>query len=311
MATYTTLADLDLNSIARRYDLNVVEVHPLKGGAANSSFRLHTDDGRRYVLTALDNHNPASAADLARTSRTLARLGLPTVHVVPTADGQDLIADAERCFLLKQWIEGEVCDPLPAEHLPAAGELLARLHSLPTNALDLPAGTRRLSGAHRAAITDFPDQDFARWLNGHLATIDRHEAEHRRAPVVTHGDLFADNLIVRPDGTLAIIDWETASLDDPLLDLGMAAVGLARNDEGTLNAERLALLIDGYTRLRPLTAEDHAELPTEIAHAAVIIAFHRYYRHSVRFPDPTRATYHRLMIDFVDSVSDTWSESVS
>ncbi|GAA4132304.1 hypothetical protein GCM10022416_11940 [Actinomadura keratinilytica] len=32
---------------------------------------------------------------------------------------------------------------------------------------------------------------------------------------------FSDNLIVRPDRRLAIIDWETISLDSPLLDLGM------------------------------------------------------------------------------------------
>ncbi|MFP8884984.1 MULTISPECIES: hypothetical protein [Streptomyces] len=40
----------------------------------------------------------------------------------------------------------------------------------------------------------------------------------------------------------------------------------------------------------------------EIEQAALIIAFHCYYRHNVRFPDPARSTYHTEMIKFVDSV---------
>lgn len=35
----------------------------------------------------------------------------------------------------------------------------------------------------------------------------------------------------------------------------------------------------------------------------MIIAFHRYHRHNVRFPDPDRATYHEQMITFVESVT--------
>jgi homoserine kinase type II len=34
----------------------------------------------------------------------------------------------------------------------------------------------------------------------------------------------------------------------------------------------------------------------------LIIAFHRFYRHNVRFPNPERATYHTAMIDLVDSI---------
>jgi homoserine kinase type II len=60
--------------------------------------------------------------------------------------------------------------------------------------------------------------------------------------------------------------------------------------------------VEGYSRLRPLTAEDLAELPVEITHAAVIIAFHRYHRHNVRFPNPERALYHQQMVAFVESV---------
>ncbi|MFI0719785.1 phosphotransferase [Streptomyces sp. NPDC021224] len=305
MATYTALEALDLPTVARRYGLHAPTAGPLKGGAANSSFRLDTpDDGRAYVLTALDNHDEASARHLARITRAFADLGLPTARVVADRDGDDITVLDGKPYLLKELIPGEVADPLPEELLPAAGELLAQLHGFPPAGIGLPVGTRRLSPAHRAAAADFPDRGFAAWLDRQLTKIDRHEADHRRPSVAVHGDLFADNLIVRPDGGLSVIDWETASLDDPLLDLGMAAVGLCQTPIGFLSPTRLTLLLDGYTPRRPLPPEDRAQLPIEITHAAVIIAFHRYHRHNVRFPNPARASYHEQMITFVESVGD-------
>lgn len=305
MATYTSLDALDLPRLNRLYRLGETAAAPLNGGAANSSFRLDDPVSRRsYVLSALDNHDEDSAWHLARVTRALAELGLPTAHVVANTEGDDITAVDGRLYLLKELIPGEVQDPLPEALLPAAGALLARLHGFAPDGLDLPIGTRRLSSTHRAAATAFPDRAFAEWIDGQLTQIGRHEEQHRRASVPVHGDLFADNLIVRPDGGLSVIDWETASLDDPLLDLGMAAVGLCQTSDGLLSPERFQLVLQGYEGLRPLSAQDRAELPTEITHAAVIIAFHRYHRHNVRFPNPELATYHRQMVVFAASVGD-------
>jgi Ser/Thr protein kinase RdoA (MazF antagonist) len=303
LASYTTAEDLDVPAISDRYRLHDVQISPLKGGAANSSFRLTAREGE-FVLTVLDNHDPASARQLARRTQQLFALGIPTTEVIPDRDGDLAPIVGAKPVCLKRWIEGEVIDPLPEHLLPAAGALLAQLHNLPTDLSDLPdlpMGTRRLSADHEARIDDFDDLDFASWLTEQLEVIKEHEARHKRAPVIAHGDLFADNIICRPDGSLAVIDWETVSLDDPILDLGMAAVGLAQ-DQGQLSPDRLHLLVTGYTDVRPLPPGDLDELPTEVTHAAVIIAFHRFYRHHVRFPDPAKADYHRAMIGFVDSL---------
>jgi homoserine kinase type II len=136
-------------------------------------------------------------------------------------------------------IPGEVVEPLPEGHLPAAGELLAKLHNCPPTGLDLPVATRRLNAAQRAVVKDFPDRAFADWITRQLDTITRREATHQRTPVPAHGDLFADNIIVQPTGDLSVIDWETVSLDDPLLDVGMAAVGLCQDAAAHLSTTRL------------------------------------------------------------------------
>jgi homoserine kinase type II len=87
-----------------------------------------------------------------------------------------------------------------------------------------------------------------------------------------------------------------------VLDLGMAILGLCRVN-GRLDHDRTLQLIDGYTAELPLTAEEHAAQPDEVEHAALIIAFHRYYRHNVRFPDPAKSHLHTELIDFVESLT--------
>jgi homoserine kinase type II len=206
-----------------------------------------------------------------------------------------------RLVILKRWIQGDTLDPLPNRLLPVAGGLLATLHNLPLSLPDLPTRTRRLSLEHHSRIAEFEDKTFAVWLADKFKIVYAHEACHHRAMAICHGDLFADNLIHRPDGSLAVIDWETVSLDDPLLDLGMAAVGLARH-QTELPSRRLQLLIEGYTQIRPLPTEDLESLPIEIMHAALIIAFHRYYRHNIRFPNSLKANLHEEIVTFVDSL---------
>lgn len=134
---------------------------------------------------------------------------------------------------------------------------------------------------------------FSEWIAEQLAIVQSHEDQNPEVLVLTHGDLFADNVIVRPDCTLAVIDWETLSLDRPFLDVGMAVVGLARVGT-TLPLDRLHDLVAGYSDARQLTVEqDH--LLVEVLHAAIITAYHRYYRHVIRYPDERlQGTYHEI-----------------
>ncbi|NJQ01163.1 phosphotransferase [Streptomyces zingiberis] len=299
MASYTLLDDIDVPLIAARYGLDRLRLTPLRGGMANSSFRAEADQGD-FVLTVLDNHDHGSAEHLAALTLKLFRRDVRTPAPMPTVDG-GLVADMHgRPVILKRWIEGQALDQLPSELLPAAGMLLAEVHAVPTGDLGLPVGARRLSDEHRAAVDSFADRDFAHWLNGRLQGVLATPTEGRR-PVLVHGDFHADNLVVHPDNQLSVLDWETATIDDPLLDIGMALAGHARVD-GALAPGRAMQFVDGYCKVRGLTETDLRQLPTAVEHAALILAFHRYYRHNVRFPNPAKARIHQELIGFVEDL---------
>lgn len=301
MATYTNLDDIDLAAVTARYGIHDPDLEPLTGGMANSSFKLRSGSGE-FVLTVLDNQDLTGARELAERTQALFQRGVPTTEVIPDVDGCTVSVIDSRPVILKRWIHGEVHDPLPDDLLSPAGRLLARLHGVPTDVPGLPVRTRRLSTKLEAEIDHFPDRGFAQWLTQRFQHVHAREDEMERSSVVIHGDLFADNLLVSPERELFVIDWETASLDDPLLDVGMAIVGLARID-GTLIPHRAQKLVDGYSDIRPLRAEELATVVTETEHAGLIIAFHRYYRHNVRFPDAQKAHIHQELVGFVDSLS--------
>jgi hypothetical protein len=56
-------------------------------------------------------------------------------------------------------------------------------------------------------------------------------------------------------------------------------------------------------RKRPLSRKELAGIPIAAEHAALIIAFHRYHRHNVRFPDPHKSQLHVELIGFVESLA--------
>ncbi|HEY3441466.1 MAG TPA: phosphotransferase family protein [Paludibaculum sp.] len=108
-------------------------------------------------------------------------------------------------------------------------ETLADLHSVDTSdpaiaALGRPSGflVRQVQGWRdrweRAAPAGAPEIDLAMaWLAGHVPTSDD--------VAVIHNDFKLDNLMldaVAPGRVAAVLDWEMATLGDPLFDLGVA-----------------------------------------------------------------------------------------
>ncbi len=304
MATYTTLSPDEVAHLLGQYRLTARSAGPLAGGAANSSYLVHTDDAT-FVLTVLDNHDRESAQRLADLLEHLATHGIATTRPVRTGAGASLAWSRDRPVLLKEYIGGRSDTPLPAGGHRAAGETLARLHAVPPPAF-LPGRGRRLPAGWGVRAATFADREFADWLRSQWDLARR--VEDLGGPCgLVHGDYFADNLVVRDDGQIAVLDWETATNDLLVLDLGMAIVGLCR-ENGRFLPDRAVDLLHGYVRHRPLGAEERGRLHDATRYASLCIAYHRYVRHHLTHPDVSKQHLYREMPRFVDSVDDLWPE---
>lgn len=308
MADYTRLTEDEIGELCRRYGLDCHSSRHIDGGMANSSFLVHCAQGD-YILTVLDNHNAESASRMVELMRHLVQHGVATSVPVADVNGDHLAAHGESPVLVKRYLPGTCSEELPRGSLPAAGALLAAINLLRPDPFrfGLRRG-RRLPADSERMLVRFADQDFARWLTEQLQWAGLPQPEDHPVGLV-HGDFAADNIVVGPDGSLAVLDWETAAIDLPVVDLGMAIFGLCRW-QGRFLPERAAALIEGYQRVRPIGHGEHELLLRATAYAALLVGYHRYVRHHIRHPAPHRKDLYREIPSFVSSLVEQWPHAL-
>jgi aminoglycoside phosphotransferase (APT) family kinase protein len=210
-----------------------LEVRQFKGGQSNPTYLLATPT-KKYVLRRKPPGKLlASAHAIDREFRVLTALHaqkFPVAEPIVYCGDEAVIGTA---FYLMAHVDGRVIwDPAipgsdPAERAAiydAMNETLARLHAFDPAALGLadfgrPEGyvsrqVKRWSGQYRLSETEtIPEMDrLMVWLPEHVPPTSR--------PALVHGDYRLDNLILHPTEprVLAVLDWELATLGDPIAD---------------------------------------------------------------------------------------------
>jgi aminoglycoside phosphotransferase (APT) family kinase protein len=217
-----------------------VRVTKIGEGKSNLTFRVERA-GRAWVLRRPPMGDlPETAHDMLREHRVLAALADAPVRTPrPLAACEDPSRIGVP-FYLMEVVDGVVIrDALPAAFVePERRRLghemvdaLAELHTLDVEAVGLgdlgrPAGytARQIARWTRQwefmATRELPDIEAVReWLEAHVPTDS--------PSAIVHGDYKMDNVVfdaAAPARLRAILDWEMATLGDPLADLGYLLV---------------------------------------------------------------------------------------
>eukprot|EP00892_Ulva_mutabilis_P001513 jgi/Ulvmu1/11362/UM075_0022.1 len=177
-----------------------------------------------------------------RVMRALAPTPVPVPRMINLCTEPSVIGTE---FYLMSFVDGVLCrDPTLPQHTPRSRETiyrhmaktLAQIHALDPAAVGLesfgkPAGfcARQVSvwskqylrctapGTGNERLEVMPR--LAAWLRAHAPAADASAG----TPRVVHGDLRLDNLILHPQrhSVSAVLDWELATLGNPLSDLGI------------------------------------------------------------------------------------------
>ena len=221
-----------------------VEVEQFGSGYSNLTYLVRIG-GRELVLRRPPvGSRVATAHDVGREYRILAALSAgdpPAYGLAPRPLGYcDDAAVLGAPFYVMERMRGVIlrADPPPGIDLgpvnarrlsEAFADHLARLHAVDVAAAGLAElgrpgyverQVRGWSERWRAARTDeVPEMDkVAAWLAGRLPP-------EPQTPALVHNDYKYDNLVLDPADparVLALLDWEMATVGDPLLDLGTA-----------------------------------------------------------------------------------------
>ncbi len=234
----------------------------IAGGRSNLTYLL--DDGRRRLVLRRPplGHVLATAHDMSREHRVISALAGSAVPVPePLAECRD-VAVTGAPFYLMSFVDGVILrdrgdltgwDDGARHHVARVMmDVLARLHAVDVDAAGL-AGFGRAEGFMARQVRRWSAQleaSRSRDLPGIEALRDALAASvpqpaAGRGRSVVHGDFRLDNLVVAPPGApdalavRAVLDWEMATVGDPLADLGLLLAywdGLGRIDNPVVNA---------------------------------------------------------------------------
>ena len=232
---------VDVDSLGRWLDTQGLEpgrplaVEPLTGGSSNAMFVVERGKARwvlrRPTRVAVDGANEGMRREF-RILAALAGTNVPHPEVVALCEDHDVLGCT---FYLMERVQGVNPFPLPAVFDSQEGraevaysmvEALGRLHCVDW----LTAGIGDLGrpeGFHQRQVQRWSRQlasyegrelagieDVMAWLEAHLPDDS--------TATIMHGDYHMLNVLIAPEPpgrVVAILDWETATIGDPLLDL--------------------------------------------------------------------------------------------
>jgi aminoglycoside phosphotransferase (APT) family kinase protein len=236
---------LDVERLERWLDAELGEsenlvVRQLEGGASNEVFEVDRGAERWILRRPPATRAHASAHDVLREYRFISALETTRVRVPKPVLASADPAIIGSVFYLMERIDGvAIRDALPpayqgqrAEHARVGEELidaLIEIHAVDYRAVGLgdmgrpegflarqPARWKKQLDSYR--VRELPlFEAVGAWLEAHTPPS--------QTPTIVHGDYKTDNVLYShhlPTHALAVVDWELATLGDPLLDLAWA-----------------------------------------------------------------------------------------
>lgn len=223
------------------------EVHPglvagplqaqvIAGGKSNITYLVSDGTGRWVVRRPPLGHVLATAHDMGREYRVMSALAdtaVPLPRMIAMCQDPSLMGEP---FYVMEFVSGvayrqaaqlrELGPERVAQLSQSMIDVLLDLHAVDPTEVGLadfgrPAGflerqVRRWSQQLDASATrELPQaQELARMLSA--------DVPPEGSPAIVHGDYRLDNLLVTPDGRIvAVVDWEMATIGDPLTDVAL------------------------------------------------------------------------------------------
>jgi aminoglycoside phosphotransferase (APT) family kinase protein len=240
-----------------------LQIEPIGDGHSNPTFLVERDAARLVLRRPPRGPLAPSTHDVVREAcmlRAVRAHGVPVAEVLAICE-EDAVIGAP--FYVMAFVEGVVLtDELPAA-MAGEGERigegiaaqlvdeLVALHEVDPRAEDLvgfgrPDGylerqLKRFDGLYGAnPARQLPDVEaVSQWLHTNLPTSP--------APTVVHGDYRLGNVMFAPSPLrlAAILDWELATIGDPLADLGYMTAMWSEEDDPSNAVGDLSLITRG------------------------------------------------------------------
>lgn len=263
-------------------------VTPLPGGRSNLTYRVESAEGTWVLRKPPAGPLAPTAHDVLREYRLLEAMergGYPAPRPLLACDDVTVVGTP---FFLMTYVEGailrdraaaELLDPSARQNASeAAISMLARLHDLDHELCGLRP-SRDPRPFLRRQIRRWSEQ-WSRWRIEGIAEMDNLAGEllaaapAREDPAVVHGDYRFDNLVLGAggDSVAAVLDWELATVGDPLADVGLLVAYWSDAGEPLFPHQELTGL-DGFPSRDEVCSLYASRSGRDLARLPVYVAF--------------------------------------
>jgi len=266
MAVYTDVSAEDLTRFLSTYDIG--ELLSYKGiaeGVENSNFLVHVGAGN-FILTLYEKR--VAEADLPfflGLMEHLAARGINCPQPVKNKQGGLLGKVAGRPAAIVTFLDGVWIRRPSATHCAAVGEAVARLHLAGNdfklkrqNALSMK--NWRPLYEHAKARGDSVRQGLCAEIAKELEALEKSWPRDLPQGVI-HADLFPDNVFFLGDKLSGLIDFYFACTDTLAYDVMICLNAWCFESDHSYNVTKGRALLNGYGKVRALSAPERAVLP--------------------------------------------------
>lgn len=278
MSVYTIIEEDELRSFLRNYDVGELEnFQGISDGIENTNYFVNTSKGR-FVLTIFEHHSFEEMQYYLNLMHHLSDHKVPSANPVADRQGLYLSEFKQKPIALVERLDGGSIIKTTVNHCQQLGEAMGKMH-----AAGLSFGEHQKNPRGPAWCQHTAQLVIEKLSENEQALLDNEvhfqkEMRHANLPRgVIHADLFRDNALWDNDNFSGIIDFYYSCDDVLLYDLAVTANDWCKNDDFTLNKDKVFALLTSYHRFRPLTEHEQEYWPAMLRAGALRFWLSRLY----------------------------------
>lgn len=284
MSVFTPLSETTVLSWITQYGFELCSIQEIEGGVSNSVYQLNTRQGEK-ILILYEQLDLASVKQLAQLQQSLYQENIPVARIEIDHQNQSVHELEQKPAIVFELIEGKHPHSINSQLCFSIGQLLARLHcSTISFTRKNPRGIDWINETYRL-LKPVVDNQTQTLIEQEFDFLSRFSLMQLPASII-HADLFADNLLVKDNQIVGIIDFDFACHDVSLLDVAIAINAFCSLPDGSLNRLLMRDLLQGYASIKPLSEQENQAIPMMLRFAALRFWLSRLY--DSHFPNPAR-----------------------
>jgi homoserine kinase type II len=270
MSVFTPVSEAQARALLEHYSLGELErLEGIAQGVENTNYFLDTTTGA-YVLTLFEHIPRADLPFYVGLMDHLAHHEITCPAPMRRDDGEMLTDVNGKPAVIVTKLPGAPRTSPSAHDCKVAGEVLGAIH---VAGVEYDAALENWRGAQwRERFSEKLGPKLSSAENELIAAENRYQAMHDDKVLpqgIIHGDYFHDNVLWDDEGRPGVIDFYFACDDVLAYDLAIAVNDWCVNPDATLDAARVAALIEGYEEKRPLEDLERTLGPVMLRRAAL------------------------------------------